>query len=98
MKKSHKNNFHFLQIMMTRTMKKAAKKFSEKLLNNDTNLKVCANYNIDCEIISLISFLTKTLHEIKYYQKFIELLISRLLFQHVIRKICVNVLMISNMR
>ena len=80
MKKSYENNFHFLQIMMTRTMKKAAKKFSEKLLNNNANLKICANYNINCEIVSLISFLIKTLHEIRYYQKFIELLISRLFF------------------
>ena len=80
MKKSHKNNFHFLQIMMTRIIKRAAKRFSEKLLNNNANLKVCTDYNINYEIISLISFLAKTLYKIKHYQKFTKFLISRLLF------------------
>ena len=61
-------------------MKRAEKEFSRKLLNNDSNLKVCADYNIDYEIISLISALTKTLYKIKHYQKFTELLISRLSF------------------
>ena len=84
--------------MMTRMMKKIAKKSSKKLLDNNANLKVCTNYNIDCEIISLISSLIKTLYEIKHYQKFAEFLISRLFFQCVIREICVNVLMISDMR
>ena len=79
-------------------MRRMIKKFSEKLLNNNANLKVHADYNINYEIVSLISSLTKTLHEIKYYQKFAELLISRLLFQCVIREICVNVSMISDMR
>ena len=65
---------------MTRIMKKAAKKFSEKLLDDDANLKVHADYNIDYEIVSLISFLTKTLCKIKCYQKFTEFLISRLFF------------------
>ena len=71
MKKSYENNFHFLQVMMRKMMKKimrkAEKKFSRKLLNNDSNLKVCADYNIDCEIVSLISILAKTLCEIKHY-------------------------------
>ena len=98
MKKFHESNFHFLQIMMTRMMRKMTKKFSEKLLNNDANLKVCTDYNINCEIVSLILALAKTLHKIKCYQKFTELLISRLSFQHVIKKICVDVSMISNMR
>src|SRR6266496_5362107 len=102
MKKSHKSNFHFLQVVMRRVMKKVMrrteKKFSRKLLNNDSNLKVHANYNIDCEIVSLISALAKTLYKIKCYQKFTELLISRLSFQHVIKKICVNISMISDMR
>ena len=84
--------------MMTRTMRKMTKRFSEKLLNNNVNLKVHADYNINCEIVSLISFLTKTLYKIKCYQKFTEFLISRLFFQHVIREICVNISMISDMR
>ena len=83
---------------MTRVVKKMTKRFSEKLLDNNINLKVCANYNIDCEIVSLISALAKTLHKIKHYQKFTELLISRLSFQHVIKKFCVDISMISNMR
>ena len=83
---------------MKRMMRRVKKKFSRKLLNNDLNLKVCTDYNIDCEIVSLISALAKILHEIKCYQKFTELLISRLSFQHVIKKICVDVSMISNMR
>src|SRR5438034_9109868 len=98
MKRSHKSNFHFLQIMMTRMMRRVAKRSPEKLLDDDANLKVCADYNIDCEIVSLISSLAKTLHEIKHYQKSAELLISRLPFQCVIREICVNVSMISDMR
>ena len=83
---------------MKRVMKRAEKKFSRKLLNNDSNLKVHADYNINCEIVLLIFALTKTLCEIKYYQKFTEFLISRLSFQHVIKKICVNISIISNMR
>ena len=102
MKRSYKSNFHFLQVMMKRMMKKvirrAEKEFSRKLLNDDLNLKVHADYNINYEIVSLISFLAKTLCEIKYYQKFTKFLILKLLFQHVIREICVNVLMISDMR
>ena len=68
------------------------------MLNNNSNLKVHANYNINYEIVSLISALAKTLHEIKHYQKSAEFLISRLSFQHVIKKICINVSMISDMR
>ena len=98
MKRFHESNFHFLQIMMTKMMKKVTKRFSEKLLNDDTNLKIHADYNINCEIVLLISSLIKTLYEIKHYQKFTEFLISRLLFQHVIKKICINISMISDMR
>ena len=102
MKRFHESNFHFLQVtvkrVMKKMMKKMKKKFSRKLLSNDSNLKICANYNINCEIVSLISSLTKILCEIKHYQKFAEFLISRLFFQCVIREICVNVLMISDMR
>ena len=83
---------------MKKMMRKTEKKSSRKLLNNDSNLKVCADYNINYEIVSLISALAKTLHKIKHYQKFTELLISRLSFQHVIKKICVDILMISDMR
>ena len=79
-------------------MRRIKKESSRKLLSNDSNLKVCADYNIDCEIVSLISALAKTLHEIKCYQKFTKLFISRLSFQCVIKKICVNISMISNMR
>ena len=79
-------------------MKKAEKKFSRKLLNNNSNLKIHADYNINYEIVSLIFALTKTLYKIKHYQKFTKLLISRLLFQHVIKKICVNISIISDMR
>ena len=61
-------------------MRKAEKKFSRKLLNNNSNLKVHADYNINCEIVSLISVLIKILYEIKYYQKFTEFLILKLLF------------------
>ena len=46
-------------------MRKVTKKSSEKLLNDNVNLKVCTDYNINCEIVSLISFLAKTLYEIK---------------------------------
>ena len=71
MKKFYKSNFHFLQVtvkkMMKKVMKKAEKKFSRKLLNNDSNLKVHADYNINCKIVSLISALAKTLHKIKHY-------------------------------
>ena len=74
------------------------KKFSEKLLNNNANLKVHADYNINCEIVSLISSLAKTLHEIKYYQKFTKLLILKLSFQCVIKKIYIDISIISNMR
>ena len=81
---------------MKKVMKKAEKKSSRKLLNNNSNLKVHADYNINYEIVSLISSLAKTLCKIKHYQKSAELLISKLLFQHVIRKICVNVLIISD--
>ena len=98
MKRFHESNFHFLQIIITKMMRRMIKKFSEKLLNNNANLKVHADYNINCEIVSLISSLAKTLHEIKYYQKFTEFLISKLSFQHVIKKICVNISMISDMR
>src|SRR5436189_289425 len=63
--------FHFLQVVMRKVMKKmmkkVKKKFSRKLLNNDSNLKVHADYNINCEIVSLISALAKILHEIKCY-------------------------------
>ena len=52
---------------MKKMMKKIKKKFSRKLLNNNSNLKICADYNIDYEIVSLISVLVKTLHKIKYY-------------------------------
>ena len=83
---------------MRKIIKRVEKEFSRKLLSNNLNLKVHADYNIDCEIVLLISFLTKTLYEIKYYQKFAELFISRLFFQHVIKKICVDVSMISDMR
>ena len=79
-------------------MRRIKKEFSRKLLNNDLNLKICANYNINCEIVSLISVLAKILHKIKYYQKFTKLLISRLSFQCVIKKICVDISMISDMR
>src|SRR5437762_11159718 len=102
MKKSHKSNFHFLQVVMKRMMKKMMKKMkkksSRKLLSNDSNLKIHADYNINCEIVSLISALAKTLHEIKHYQKFAELLISRLSFQHVIKEICINVSRVPDMR
>ena len=84
MKRSHESNFHFLQVVMRRVMKRvmkrAEKKSSRKLLSDDSNLKIHADYNINCEIVSLISALAKTLHEIKCYQKFTELLISRLSF------------------
>ena len=83
---------------MKKVMKRVEKKFSRKLLSNDSNLKVCTDYNIDYEIVSLISALAKILYKIKCYQKFTEFLISRLSFQHVIKKICVDVSMISNMR
>ena len=102
MKRSHESNFYFLQVtvrkVMKRMMRKMKKKSSRKLLSNNSNLKVHADYNINYEIVSLISALTKTLHEIKCYQKFTEFLISRLSFQHVIKKICVNISMISDMR
>ena len=84
--------------MMKKMMRKMKKKSSKKLLNNNSNLKIHADYNINCEIVSLILALAKTLYKIKCYQKFTKLLISRLSFQHVIKKICVNILMISNMR
>ena len=84
--------------MMRRVIRRMKKEFSRKLLSNNSNLKVHADYNIDCEIISLISALAKTLYKIKYYQKFTELLISRLSFQHVIKKICVDVSRISDIR
>jgi len=61
-------------------MKRVKKESSRKLLSNNLNLKVHADYNIDCEIVSLISALAKTLYKIKCYQKFTEFLISRLLF------------------
>ena len=84
MKKSHENNFHFLQVMMKRMMKKMMKKikkkFSRKLLNNNSNLKICTDYNINCEIVLLISILAKILCEIKCYQKFTEFLISDFIF------------------
>src|SRR5436190_5649853 len=102
MKRSHESNFHFLQVMMKRMMKKiikkTEKKSSRKLLNDDLNLKVHADYNINCEIVSLISALAKTLHEIKYYQKFTKLLILKLSFQCVIKKIYVDISIISNIR
>ena len=79
-------------------MKRMKKKFSRKLLNNNSNLKVCTDYNINCEIVSLISALAKTLCEIKHYQKFTELLIPRLSFQHVIKEICINVSRVPDMR
>ena len=50
---------------MTKMMRRVIKKFSEKLLNNDANLKVHADYNINCEIVSLISSLAKTLCDIQ---------------------------------
>ena len=78
-------------------MRRTEKKFSRKLLNNNSNLKVHADYNINYEIVSLISALTKTLYKIKYYQKSAELLISRLSFQHVIKEICVDVSRISGL-
>ena len=53
--------------MMIRIIKKVTKRFSEKLLNNDANLKICADYNTNYEIVSLISFLAKTLYKIKHY-------------------------------
>ena len=84
--------------MMKKMIKKMKKKFSRKLLNNNSNLKVHTNYNINCEIVSLISVLAKTLCEIKYYQKFIKFLISRLSFQCVIKKIYVDISIISDMR
>ena len=84
--------------VMKRMMRRAEKKFSRKLLNNDSNLKVHADYNINCEIVSLISALAKTLYEIKHYQKSAELLISRLSFQCVIKKICIDISRISDMR
>ena len=83
---------------MKRVMKKAEKKFSRKLLNNNSNLKIHADYNINCEIVSLILALAKTLYEIKHYQKFTEFLISRLSFQHVIKKIYVDVSRILDIR
>src|SRR5947207_13776386 len=99
MKKFHKNNFHFLQVIMKKMMiRKIEKKFSRKLLNNNSNLKIHADYNINCEIISLISVLAKILCEIKCYQKFTKLLILKLSFQCMIKKICVDISMISNMR
>ena len=98
MKKSHKSNFHFLQITVTKVMRRAAKRFSEKLLDNNVNLKIHADYNINCEIILLISALAKTLYKIKYYQKFTKFLISKLSFQHVIKKIYINVSRISDLR
>jgi len=71
MKKSHESNFHFLQVMMRRmmkrVMKKTEKKSSRKLLNDNSNLKIHADYNINCEIVSLISALIKTLYKIKCY-------------------------------
>ena len=79
-------------------MRRVKKEFSRKLLNDDSNLKVHADYNIDYEIVSLISALAKILYEIKCYQKSAELLISRLSFQYVIKKICVDVSRISDMR
>ena len=67
-KKSHESNFHFLQVTMKRVMmKKIKNKFSRKLLSNNSNLKVHADYNIDYEIVLLISALAKTLCEIKHY-------------------------------
>ena len=99
MKKSHESNFHFLQVTVKKVMmKRMKKKFSRKLLNDNSNLKIHADYNINYEIVSLISALAKTLCEIKCYQKFTKLLISRLSFQHVIKKICVDISMISDMR
>ena len=71
LKRFHESNFHFLQVVMRKVMKKmmkkAEKKFSRKLLSNDSNLKVHADYNINCKIVSLISALTKILCEIKCY-------------------------------
>jgi len=83
---------------MGRVMEKTEKESPRKLLSNNSNLEVHADYNIDYEIVSLISALAKTLCEIKHYQKFTELLIPRLSFQHVIKKICVNISIISDMR
>ena len=40
----------------------------------------------------LISVIVKALQEIHHYQKLTELLILKLLFQHVIRKICAEML------
>ena len=84
MKKLHESNFYFLQVtvkrVMKRVMKKAEKKSSRKLLNDNSNLKIHADYNINCEIVLLISALAKTLYKIKHYQKFTEFLISRLSF------------------
>src|SRR5438046_3318150 len=79
-------------------MGRAEKESPRKLLSNNSNLKVHADYNIDCEIVSLIPALAKTLHKIKHYQKFAELLIPRLPFQHVIKEICVDVSRVPDMR
>ena len=53
--------------VMRRVIRRIKKESSRKLLSNNSNLKVCADYNIDCEIVSLISALAKILHEIKCY-------------------------------
>ena len=83
---------------MKKVMKRAEKKSSRKLLSNDSNLKICADYNIDCEIVSLIPALAKALREIKCYQKSAELLIPRLPFQRVVKEICVDVSRVPDMR
>ena len=45
-------------------MGRAAKRSPGKLLDDDANLEVRADYNIDCEIVSLIPSLAKALREI----------------------------------
>ena len=79
-------------------MGRAEKKSPRKLLSDDSNLEVRADYNIDCEIVSLIPALAKALREIKRYQKSTELLIPRLPFQRVVKEICVDISMVPDMR
>ena len=98
----HESNFHFLQVaverVVGRVVGRAEKGFPRKLLSNNSNLEVRADYNIDCEIVSLIPALAKALREIKRYQKSAELLIPRLPFQRVVKEICVDVSRVPDMR
>jgi histone H3/H4 len=79
------NNWRALQIIVGR---ECSRKLAE---NNESNLAVCADYNKDCDIVSLIPVLAKALCEIRQYQKSTEFLILKLPFQHLVKEICTEV-------